>query len=123
MCGDCTLSREESLSATALSLFFGLPLLVFLAIYEVFTSPPVWSLKLGLVILYLGLVPAALGFFAWNVGVKLLGAGGAMVFYNLLPLYGSLLGVIILKEPLTINQLVGGGLIILGGYIASKRRK
>jgi drug/metabolite transporter (DMT)-like permease len=39
-----------------------------------------------------------------------------MVFYNTLPLYGVILGVVLLKEPLQATHVIFGGLI-LGGAI------
>jgi len=50
-----------------------------------------------------------------------LGASGAMVFYNTLPLYGALLGALSLGEPIGQAHLVGGLLIIGGGLWASRK--
>jgi drug/metabolite transporter (DMT)-like permease len=41
-----------------------------------------------------------------------------MVFYNMLPVYGSILGVILLGESLGAQHFIGGGLILLGSFIA-----
>ena len=58
----------------------------------------------------------ALGFFSWNAGIKYLGAGGAMVFYNTLPLYGALFGFLFLGETL-------GPAHLAGGLVAALRKK
>jgi len=52
--------------------------------------------------------------------VRRLGSSGAMVFYNTLPLYGLLLGTLILGEPLGPANLLGGVLIIGGGLWAAR---
>lgn len=49
-------------------------------------------------------VPTILGYWCWNQAVQILGAGGAMVFYNTLSLYGGpLLGALALGEPLALD--------------------
>lgn len=106
-------------SATALSMFLGLPVLLVLAILEYRAQPAAWTPRLVGLVVYVGLVPAALGFLCWNAGVKLLGAGGAMVFYNTLPLYGALFGFMLLGETLGLAHLAGGALILGGGLVAA----
>ena len=112
--------RDRSpVSATALSMFLGLPVLLVLAILEYRVHPAAWTPRLVGLVVYVGLVPAALGFLCWNAGVKLLGAGGAMVFYNTLPLYGALFGFMLLGETLGLAHLAGGALILGGGLVAA----
>lgn len=111
--------NRSPLSATALSTLIGLPVLVVAALLEQRSLPVQWSPRLALIVVYLGLGPAGLGYFLWNVGVKKLGTGGAMVFYNMLPLYGALLGFFILGETLGTIQFVGGVLIIGGGVLSA----
>jgi drug/metabolite transporter (DMT)-like permease len=117
--GRKTMKKRSALSATALSIFLGLPVLLAAALWELRSFPAAPSLKLLAIVVYLGLVPAALGFFAWNAGVKKLGAGGAMVFYNTLPLYGALLGIIFLGETVGAAHIAGGALIIGGGLVSA----
>lgn len=121
--GRKAMKKRSPLSATALSMFFGLPLLLAAAVWEMSLLPVVRSLKLLLIVLYLGIFPVALGFFSWNAGIKKLGPGGAMVFYNTLPLYGALLGFLFLGETMGVPHLAGGALILGGGLVSSVRRK
>ncbi len=114
--------RRSPLSATALSMFMGLPVLVVAAVVESAAMPVAWSPKLIGIVAYLGIVPAALGFLSWNAGIKYLGAGGAMVFYNTLPLYGALFGFLFLGETLGPARLAGGALILAGGLFAASRK-
>ncbi|MFW5642966.1 MAG: DMT family transporter [Alkalispirochaeta sp.] len=117
--------NRSPLSATILSLYMGLPLLIVAAIVEQQFLPATFSLRLLAIIIYLGVVPAGIGYFLWNTGIKKLGAGGAMVFYNMLPFYGAILGILVLGEQVGPAHLVGGALIITGGIISalSRRRK
>ena len=72
--------------------------------------------------LYIGFAPTLVGFLAWNAGVRRLGASGAMVFYNMLPLYGALLGRLFLGESIGLVHLISGALIVGGGLWALRGR-
>lgn len=111
-----------AVAATAWSIFLGLPVLWGLAIWEIYTAPITLSFKLLAVVTYLGIGPAAIGFYAWNQGVARLGASGAMVFYNTLPLYGALLGALTLGEPIGQAHIIGGIMIVGSGLWASRKR-
>jgi drug/metabolite transporter (DMT)-like permease len=50
-----------------------------------------------------------------------MGASGAMVFYNTLPLYGALMGWLLLSEEIGPNHWIGGALIIGGALWAGRR--
>lgn len=119
--GRRVMRHRSALSATAFSSFLGLPLLLIAAIWEIQRLPVQLGPALIASILYIGLVPTVVGFLAWNAGVRRLGASGAMVFYNTLPLYGALLGTLFLDERLGVPHLIGGLLIMGGGLWAARR--
>ena len=120
--GRRVMRHHSALAATAFSAFLGLPLLLIAAIWEIQRLPLQTSPALFASILYIGLVPTVVGFLAWNAGVQRLGASGAMVFYNTLPLYGAVLGTLFLGETLGWPHLAGGLLIVGGGLWAARRR-
>jgi drug/metabolite transporter (DMT)-like permease len=120
--GRQVMRHRSALSATALSAFLGLPLLLLAAAWEVQTFPVVARPQLVLAVLYIGIAPTVIGFLSWNAGVRRLGSSGAMVFYNTLPLYGALLGYLLLGESIGPAHLVGGALIIGGGLWAARGR-
>ncbi len=112
-------TKERSvLSATALSGFLAVPWLIVGAVGESMVLPPRWESYLLPAVVYIGLFPTVIGFLAWNEGVRRLGPGGAMVFYNMLPVYGALLGTLLLREPFGWAHVVGGTLIIGAGVWA-----
>lgn len=121
LAGSRVMRKRSSVSATAFSTFIGLPVLCLLAIGEMQSMPVQLDAKLVMILVYLGIVPAAGGFYAWNAGVARLGPSGAMVFYNTLPLYGALLGFFFLDEPVQLPHIVGGLLIIGGGLWAAHK--
>jgi drug/metabolite transporter (DMT)-like permease len=110
---------HSPLSATVRSMWIGLPFLLAAAGWEVTHSAPNLTPEVLLAIGYIGLVPTVVGYLAWNAGVRRLGPSGAMIFYNSLPLYGALLGILVLGESGGIVHLVGGLLIIGGGLWAA----
>lgn len=115
--------NRSPLSATALSTYIGLPILLVAALVESAFTPALWSPSLLGLIVYLGVVPAGFGFLCWNAGIKYLGAGGAIVFYNTLPLYGALFSFLFLGETLGPSRLGGGALILAGGLVAAIGKK
>lgn len=114
---------RSPLSATALSTFIGTPVLCLLAAWELQSTPLNLDLPGTLAVIYVGAVPAALGFYVWNAGMKRLGPAIATIFINTLPLYGALLGYVFLGEPIGFEHIVGGVLIISGGIIATLKRQ
>jgi drug/metabolite transporter (DMT)-like permease len=120
--GRQVMRHRSALSATAISAFLGLPLLLLAATWEVRIFPVVVRPQLVLVVLYIGIAPTVIGFLSWHAGVRRLGSSGAMVFYNTLPLYGALLGYLFLGESVGPAHLVGGALIISGGLWAARGR-
>ena len=120
--GRQVMRHRSALSATALSVFLGLPPLLLAAVWEVQTFPVSVRRDVVLAVLYIGIAPAVIGFLSWNAGVRRLGSNGAMVFYNMLPLYGALLGRLFLGEAIGPAHLVGGALIIGGGLWAARGR-
>jgi drug/metabolite transporter (DMT)-like permease len=120
--GRQVMRRRSALSTTAFSAFLGLPWLLLAAAWELRTFAVDVRPWLVLVVLYIGVAPTVIGFLSWNAGVRRLGPGGAMVFYNTLPLYGALLGYLFLGEPIGWIHLLGGALIIGGGLWAARER-
>jgi drug/metabolite transporter (DMT)-like permease len=66
------------------------------------------------VLLYLAIGPSAIAYAAWSAAVRDLGADYAMLFNNLLPVIGMILGGLILHERITIIQVAASALIIAG---------
>lgn len=97
---------RSPVSATALSSFLGLPLLIAAAIFEHQYIPLNLRPETIAAILHICVVPTIIGYWCWNRAVQTLGAGGAMVFYNTLPLYGVVMGALFLQESLGLVQFI-----------------
>ncbi|BAH08047.1 hypothetical protein CKR_2996 [Clostridium kluyveri NBRC 12016] len=71
-------------------------------------------------ILYLGVISTAAAFFLWNKGIELMDAGMGSLFLFFQPVTGSILGWLCLGEQLNTGFFIGGILIIIAVFIASK---
>ncbi len=72
------------------------------------------------VLLYAALGPAFISQLMFMRGVQLIGAGRAGVFVNLVPVFGALLAVALLGEPLSAYHLVALALVV-GGIVLAQR--
>ena len=121
--GRRVMRNRSPVSAVALSNFLGLPILVVATVFELKHIPLNLRLETVAAIIHICIVPTVIGYWAWNRAVRALGAGGAMVFYNTLPLYGVLLGSTLLNEPFGIAHLISGCLVLGGGLWATLGHK
>jgi drug/metabolite transporter (DMT)-like permease len=120
--GRRVMRNRSPLAATALSNFIGLPLIAAAAWFELQHISLNLRPETIAAIAHICVVPTIIGYWSWNRAVDILGAGGAMVFYNTLPLYGVILGAIILNEYVGATHLIFGGLILGGGLWATLGR-
>ena len=120
--GRRVMRNRSPVAATALSNFLGLPLIVAAAAFEFQHIPLNWRIETIAAIVHICVVPTIIGYWSWNLAVGILGAGGAMVFYNTLPLYGVILGAVFLNESVGMIHLIFGGLILGGGLWATLGR-
>lgn len=119
--GRLAMRDRPALAATGAAFFLAIPLLAVPAAWEAARQPPVWTPLLAALVVYIGVGPGALALLAWNSGIRTLGPGRAMAFYNTLPLYVAVLSVLFLGEPLRWVSLVGGALVIGGGLLAARQ--
>lgn len=112
---------RSALAVSALSSLFGLPWLLPLAAWEQSVQPVNASPFVLGASVYIGLFPSVVAYLAWNEGIRRVGAARGVIFYNMLPVFAALLGVLILGEPLTGAQLGGGALVLAGSLLGVGR--
>lgn len=78
------------------------------------------SLEGILVILLIGLVSTVVALMAFLKGVKIIGATNSAVFSALEPIVSLVLGVIVLREPISIKIVIGSTLVISSMIILAK---
>jgi drug/metabolite transporter (DMT)-like permease len=77
-----------------------------------------WSVILG--VLYLGIISTALAMFLWNKAFATLEAGIASLTFFAQPVVGASLGMLFLKEQLSLLFIFGGLLIGIGLWLAAR---
>lgn len=82
-----------------------------------FTAP---SLRGVMILAYVVIFPTIISQLAWARGVELLGSNRAGLFINLVPIFGSILAVVILRESFEWYHLVGLSLVLIGIGISER---
>ena len=72
-------------------------------------------------IAYTGIFPSVLAYLFWNRAVAEVGANRAGQFLHLIPVFGTLLAVVFLRESLQAFHFAGAALICAGIYLAARR--
>jgi drug/metabolite transporter (DMT)-like permease len=70
-------------------------------------------------VMYVSTFASVGAYLAWNAGVKIVGAGRAAPYINLLPVWTVVFGVLMLHEQIYWMSLVGGAVTIIGAVVAS----
>ena len=76
--------------------------------------------EIALGLSYLIVFPSTLAYLAWGGGVKALGPQVGAAFSNLVPVYGALLAVALLGEPLRPYHLTAAVLVGVGIWLVSR---
>ena len=74
-----------------------------------------------LTLTYVVLFPGLASFIFWIKGISLIGSNRAGIFLHLMPIFSTILAIIIFKENFMIYHLIGAILIILGIVLSSKK--
>lgn len=70
---------------------------------------------------YVCVFPSLLGYLFLNRGIELLGANRAAPFMHLVPVFGSVLAIVLLGERFELYHAIGYGLVFTGITVATKR--
>ncbi len=74
-----------------------------------------------LTLTYVVLFPGLASFIFWIKGISLIGSNRAGIFLHLMPIFSTILAIIIFKENFMIYHLIGAILIITGIILSSKK--
>jgi drug/metabolite transporter (DMT)-like permease len=86
-----------------------------LIIVDVAAGSFFWPTPTGwLVTLFIAIFPSCLSQLCYLRGVDLIGPGRAGVFVNLVPIWASILGVLVLGETFALYHAVGLALVLAG---------
>ena len=73
-------------------------------------------------VLYVAVFPSIVAYFCWNRGVELIGPNRAGLFINFIPLFASILAIVLLGEALRAFHILGM-LMIFGGMVVFSAAK
>lgn len=77
------------------------------------------TVEVSLALLYVAIPATALAYPMWNVAVAAVGPNRASFFIHLMPVYGTILAVMILGEAFHLFHLAGIALIFVGIYLST----
>ena len=70
---------------------------------------------------YVCVFPSLLGYLCLNRGIELIGANRAAPFMHLVPVFGSVLAIVLLGERFELFHAIGYALVFTGITIATRR--
>jgi len=82
----------------------------------------VLELPFFLTLSYVVLFPGLASFICWIKGIAIIGANRSGIFLHLMPIFSTILAIIIFKEKFMIYHLIGAILIITGIVLSSKKK-
>lgn len=124
--GRFTLGRLSPLVATTYATCTGFLLLLITSLFyhsdlTTETISAMLTIKNLYAVVYLGFFGTVLGFVWYYQGVAIIGASRAAIFTNLVPVFGVLLGFVLLGEPILWSMIIGGMITIVGVIITNKK--
>jgi drug/metabolite transporter (DMT)-like permease len=120
------LARYSALTVTTYTMVLGTLLLVPAALVEgLVEGLPQLELQTVALLVFLGVLGGALGFFLWTFALTRLTPTQVTVYINLNPLVAMVLAAVLLAEHLTIIFAAGFGVVLLGVLLVNwpKRRE
>jgi len=112
----------HALSFLAVTFFLGWALLIPFYLHELESgAAPRLDATTVSAVLYVAVLPSAVAYLCWNRGVELVGANRAGQFMHLLPVFGSVLAVLVLGEAFRPFHAAGAALIFCGIALAQFR--
>ena len=110
------------LASTTYAAIWGLLLLLMVWFFNPSVQVlPELNWQIGAAIGYLAVFGTVIPFIWYYQGIKTIGAAQTSVFTNFVPLFGVLLGALILNEQISSSMLLGGALVIMGVILTNRR--
>ena len=105
-------------------IIIGLLFLVPIYILEIkLGNPLIINKPFVLTLTYVVLFPGLASFFFWIKGISIIGANRAGVFLHLMPIFGSLMAIILFNEKFMFYHLLGAIFIVSGITLSNKKVK
>ena len=82
-----------------------------------------FDINLGYTLMFLALFPSIGSYYCWAGAVSIIGANRAGIFLSLIPLFSTIMAILIFDEKFQFFHLIGAILIILGLFLSNKEIK
>ena len=82
-----------------------------------------FDINLGYTLIFLALFPSIGSYYCWAGAVSIIGANRAGIFLSLIPLFSTIMAIVIFNEQFQFFHLIGAILIILGLLLSNKEIK
>lgn len=119
--GKMAMREVDSVSMTAFSTIVAVPCIwISAAIFEDISILFQLTLTAWLIVLWVGIVNSVIAFTLYYESMKYIEASRVQIALNLISVWGIIMSVLILSEPTSFLQILGGALTIVGVVIAQK---
>jgi len=62
-------------------------------------------------------------YYSWNKAIELIGPNRASIFLHLMPVFGVILAIVLLKENFQMYHFIGAGFIVSGIYLSNRKKQ
>jgi drug/metabolite transporter (DMT)-like permease len=62
-------------------------------------------------------------YYSWNKAIELIGPNRASIFLHLMPVFGVILAILLLKERFQMYHFIGAGFIVSGIYLSNRKKQ
>ncbi|MED1725593.1 DMT family transporter [Brevibacillus parabrevis] len=118
VCGRWAMKTVSPMMSTLYSGLFGVMLMLPFNATTFTVERTDWTFWLSL--FYVGVLATVVSMVMWNVGVQKVGATSAGMFLNFNPVFTAILAFLLLGETMSVLQLLGSVIVIVGCYLFSK---
>ena len=81
------------------------------------------DIELFYILIFLALFPSIGSYYCWAGAVSIIGANRAGIFLSLIPLFSTIMAIVIFNEKFQFFHLIGAILIIIGLYLSNRENK
>jgi drug/metabolite transporter (DMT)-like permease len=75
-----------------------------------------------LILLFVTIFASIGAYYSWNKAIKLIGPNRSSIFLHLMPVFGVILAIVLLKEKFQIYHFIGATFIVTGIYLSNRKK-
>ena len=93
-------------------------------LYELWNGQVIkFDINLFYLLIFLALFPSIGSYYCWAGAVSIIGANRAGIFLSLIPLFSTIMAIVLYNEKFQFFHLIGAILILVGLYLSNKENK